>query len=316
MSLKKPRESYLRTTKLGRKIQSQGSYMAITLMLGSGLFMASVAATVKYLSDDIPVPEIVFFRNFTGGLIVLFILMRRKVNPLGNNRRVLMLRGVSGTLGVFMYFFAISNLVLADAVMLNRTSPFFVIILSSLFLHEPIRKLQIPALIIAMIGIICISRPRLDYSFFPAAIGLLSAVFAGTAYTTLRHLRHTDTPLVIVFYFTMVSSLSMIPIMALGFWETPDLHQIAVLLILGLLGLCGQHLMTMAYRFANAGEVAIYGYSSVIFAMMLGIIIWWEIPQYLSFVGAGAIIIAAYFNARSGFRQGLKEPTLQAQEIT
>ena len=296
------RSQDLKNSRLGTRIRSHDSYIAIVLMLGSGLFMASVAATVKYLSDDIPVFEIVFFRNFTGGLLVLAILLKRRINPLGNNRKVLVIRGVAGTLGVVMYFYAISNLVLADAVMLNRTSPFFVIILSSVFLHEKLKKLQVPALALAFVGILFISRPRLDVSFFPAAVGLLSAVFAGTAYTTLRHLRHTDTPFVIVFYFTMVSSLAMIPIMALGQWETPDPEQWAILLGLGLIGLAGQHLMTSAYRYANAGEVAIYGYSSVLFAMVLGIVLWREIPSSLSFAGAGCIITAAYLNARSSIR--------------
>ncbi len=305
----------LQNSRLGTKIRSHDSYIAIVLMLGSGLFMASVAATVKFLSDDIPVFEIVFFRNFTGGLIVLAILLKRGINPLGNNRKVLAIRGISGTLGVIMYFYAISNLVLADAVMLNRTSPFFVIILSSVFLHEKLKKLQIPALLLAFVGILFISRPRLDVSFFPAAVGLLSAVFAGTAYTTLRHLRHTDTPFVIIFYFTMVSSLAMIPVMALGQWETPDQQQWFILVGLGLIGLAGQHLMTTAYRFANAGEVAIYGYSSVLFAMALGIVLWEEIPSTLSFIGAGFIITAAYLNARSSI-QASHQKNVKSESIT
>ncbi|MCK4614280.1 MAG: DMT family transporter, partial [Thermoplasmata archaeon] len=263
---------HLLSNRISHSIRANGSYRAILLMLGSGLFMASVAACVKYLSDDIPVPEIVFFRNITGGILILAILAKRKVNPLGVNRRVLLLRGVCGTLGVFFYFYAISQLVLADAVMLNRTSPFFVVILSLVFLHERIRRLQVPALILAVLGIILITRPRLDYSFLPAAIALLSAVFAGAAHTTLRHLRHTDTPFVIVLYFTLVSSLSMIPLMAMGLWETPDPHQLAILLGMGLLGLGGQHLMTTAYRYAQAGEVAIYGYSHLIFSMILGMV--------------------------------------------
>ena len=191
----------LQNSKLGTRIRSHDSYIAIVLMLGSGLFMSSVAATVKLLSDDISVFEIVFFRNFTGGLLVLAILLKRRINPLGTNRRVLAIRGISGKIGVVMYFYAISSLVLADAVMLNRTSPFFVIILSSVFLHEKLKRLQIPAMGLAFVGIILISRPELDVSFFPAAVALLSAVFAGTAYTTMRHLRHTDTPFVIIFYF-------------------------------------------------------------------------------------------------------------------
>jgi len=286
---------------MGRRMRElKGSRKAILLMTGSGLFMATLAGLVKFLSSTIPTAEIVFFRNFISSLIILVILYKRKVNPLGVNRKVLIMRGIFGTLGIFFYFYSISRLVLADAVMLNKTSPFFVLIFSSLFLHEKLRRLQIPALLLAITGIVLISRPRLDYSFIPAAIGLLSAVFAGAAYTTLRHLRHTDTQFVIIFFFTGISSLSMLPLMLIWGWRTPDAFELSLLILMGLIGLAGQHLMTTAYRCTQAGEVAIYGYSNVIFALIIGLAFWNEVPGWLSLLGAVLIIAGGYLNARSG----------------
>jgi drug/metabolite transporter (DMT)-like permease len=193
-------------------------------------------------------------------------------------------------------------MVLADAVVLNKFSPFFVMVFSALFLGERMKRLQAPALLLAILGVMLISRPRLDYSFLPAASALLSALFAGAAYTTLRHLRHTDTPPVVVFYLTMVACISMIPLMLLGHWRTPDLEDAAFILAMGFFALVGQHLMTSAYRHAEAGEVAIYGYSNVIFALVLGVTFWGEIPDALSLAGASAIIAGAYLNARSAMR--------------
>ena len=285
--------------RLDHHLTHSGSARAVLLMLGAGFFMASMAATVKLVSDDVSVPEIMFFRNITGAVFIYIVLRRQGVSPLGVNRKVLLLRGVFGTTGLFFFFTAISSLTLADAVVLNKTSPFFVIIFSSIFLGERMRRLQVPALLLAVLGIVLIARPRFDYSYLPAAAALLSAVFAGAAYTTLRHLRHTDQPLVVVFALTMVASVAMLPLLALGYWTTPGPWELLVLLSVGVFALIGQYLMTTAYRHAQAGEVSIYGYSNVLFAMVLGILFWRELPGVLSMVGAGAIVLGAYVNARS-----------------
>jgi len=287
-------------TRLDSRSCRSGSCRAILMMLGAGFFMASMAATVKQLTDGMPVPEVLFFRNVTGAIMISVILAKRRISPLGNNRRVLLLRGAFGTLGLLFFFYAISNMALADAVVLNKFSPFFVIIFAALFLGERMKRLQLPALLLAILGLLFISKPRLDYSFMPAASALLSALFAGAAYTTLRHLRHTETPLVVVFYLTMVASLSMIPFMIYGFWKTPDFMDILLILAVGSFALVGQHLMTSAYRYAEAGEVAIYGYSNVLFALVLGIALWSEFPDALSLGGVALVISGAYLNARSG----------------
>ncbi len=283
-----------------------GSSRAVMLMLGAGLALASMAATVKLLAGDIPVPQILFFRNISGGVIILAILRKQGVSPLGVNRKVLLMRGSFGTLGLFFYFTAIAQLELADAVILNKTSPFFVIIFSSLFLGEKMKRLQIPAILMAICGIVLISPPKLDYSFLPALAALLSAVFAGAAYTTLRHLRLSDKPLVIVFYLTMVSSLAMIPLLLGGFWVTPDPFQLLVLCSVGLFALVGQFLMTTAYRHAQAGEVSIYSYSNVVFAMVLGAVFWKEKPEFFSILGALTVVAGAYLNAHSGLKASRK----------
>jgi drug/metabolite transporter (DMT)-like permease len=298
-----------------------GSRKAVLLMLAAGFFLSSMAATVKLLSDDVPVPQIIFFRNITGAVVILGILKKQGISPLGVNKKLLFLRGAFGTIGLFFFFSAIQGLTLSDAVVLNKTSPFFVILFSAAFLGEKMRKLQIPALGLAIFGIVLISQPRLDYSFLPAAAGLLSAVFAGAAYTTLRHLRHTDQPLVIVLALTVVASVAMLPFFALGYWKTPSPTEFLILCSLGLFALIGQFLMTTAYRHAQAGEVSIYGYSTVLFALVFGLVFWKEYPGALSLLGAAAIVIGAYINAHSGLKAGVGvsgkecEPLFQRRKL-
>ena len=115
-----------------------------------------------------------------------------------------------------MYFYAIDHLPLADAVVLNQLNPFFVILLAALFLGEKIKKLQIPAIVSALMGVLFIAQPQFDYAFLPAALGIASSIFAASAYTMIRHLRLTDTPNLIVFYFTGISTIITIPFITVG----------------------------------------------------------------------------------------------------
>ncbi|MGO1371443.1 MAG: DMT family transporter [Senegalia sp. (in: firmicutes)] len=267
----------------------------IILILLSALFFASMAATVKFL-DRIPVVEKIFFRNFLGLLVATYLIKKNKKKVLGNNKRLLIFRSIFGLLGVAAYFYALSNLPLADTVILNKMSPFFVLVLAAIFLGEKIKKLQFISLILAILGAGFVVKPEFDVSIIPYIIALLSAFFAGSAYTIIRHLRHTDSSETIVFYFTFISTVAMIPFMLAGQFVVPTLIEAIGFLGLGIFATTAQFLMTNAYRFAPAGELAIYTYTNIVFSTIIGIIIWSEIPDILSIIGGILIILAGFIN--------------------
>ncbi|EOC99928.1 DMT family transporter [Caldisalinibacter kiritimatiensis] len=270
----------------------------IILILLSALFFSLMAASVKSL-EGMPVPEKIFFRNLLGLIIASYIIVKNKKPLLGNNKKFLALRGLLGLCGVAAYFYALSNINLADAVILNKMSPFFVMVFSALFLGEKIKKPQVLALIIAVLGASFVVKPKFDSSVLPALIALLSAVFAGGAYTAIRHLRHTDAPETIVFYFAFFSTIAMIPFMLSGQFIIPNFTQILKLVALGVFATTAQFLMTNAYRYAPAGELSIYTYVNIVFSTMIGLIVWAEIPDSLSILGGFLIISAGYINYRS-----------------
>ncbi|MBS4535466.1 DMT family transporter [Clostridium sp. D2Q-14] len=270
----------------------------IILILLSALFFALMSATVKSL-HRFPVTEKIFFRNLLGLIVATYILIRNKKPIFGNNKKFLILRSIFGLLGVAANFFALSRLPLADSVMLNKMSPFFVLILSALFLNEKVKGAQIIALIFAILGASFVIKPEFNISLIPYIVALLSAFFAGTAYTIIRHLRHTDSSETIVFYFTFISTISMIPFMLSGQFIIPTGTEILGLLALGIFATIAQFLMTNAYRYAPAGELSIYTYTNIIFSTIIGLIIWSEIPGILSIIGGGLIILAGYTNYHS-----------------
>ncbi|SHK21169.1 DMT family transporter [Paramaledivibacter caminithermalis] len=267
----------------------------IICLLLSSFFFAVMGAAVKS-TPTIPIAQKIFFRNLVGVIITGIILIRDKENLIGSNIRLLTLRSIFGLLGVAANFYAISKLPLSDAALLNRMSPFFVILLSLVFLKEHVVKYQIYSMLIALLGASFIIKPQFDYTIIPALIGLLSASFAAAGYTCVRQLRIYSSPYKIVFFFCMFSCLTAIPFMLIGDFNYPNSKEFALLLLIGLSATAAQIFMTTGYKFAPASRLAIYGYANILFSAVLGIIIWGEFPDLLSVTGGIMIILGGLIN--------------------
>lgn len=264
----------------------------------SALFFSIMAVAVK-LTPNIPIVEKIFFRNIIGLVPILVTSYKTKISLKANNTKLIILRSLFGLLGIVSYYTALSLLNLADAVIINKLSPFFVLILSFIFLKEKITKKQIYALLLAITGALFVIKPSFNLSILPALIAVLSAFLAGCAYTTVRKLSETDEALTIVFYFSLSTTLITLPIMYFtNSFVIPSLQQLIILIILALSALIAQLFMTSAYRYAPAGELAIYTYSNIVFSIIFSVVIWSDLPDSLSLLGAALIILGGYINYR------------------
>ena len=182
----------------------------IFILLAFGFAMMS--AFVK-LSGDLPSFQKTFFRNITSCIIAFILILINKESFFGKleNQKILILRSVFGTLGIVFNFYAIDKLVLSDANMLNKLSPFFVIIFSALFLKEKINIKQGLAIIVAFIGALFIIKPQFNFDIIPSLIGILGAICAAVAYTCLRVLGGKEKYYTIVFYFSFFSTIAILP---------------------------------------------------------------------------------------------------------
>ncbi len=265
----------------------------------------SVMALFVKLSGDIPSIEKTFFRNLVSLIVAFILIVFHKESFFGKkeNQKYLLARSILGTLGIVANFYAIDNLVLSDSTMLNKLSPFFVIIFSYLFLKEKIKPTQVIALIIAFIGTLFIIKPGFSSNIMPSLIGLSSAVFAGSAYTFVRFLGGREKYYTIVFYFSFVSIVSLLPFM-IAIYKPLTLYQFACLLGAGAFASIAQFSLTIAYKYAPASDISIFDYSQIIFSALLSIIILKEIPDASSILGY-LLIISAYggifiYNYRKG----------------
>ncbi len=264
---------------------------SVVLMLGSALAFAFMGAMVKF-AGDLPVFEKVLFRNLVS-LLIAYLSIKKSGDLLfgkPENRKFLLARSLFGLSGVVLYFYSIDNMYLADSAMLNKISPFFVVIFAYFFLKEKISKIQIPGIILVFLASLLIIKPQFDLSILPALSGLGGAATAGAAYTLVRYLGGRENPSTIVFFFSLISVLGMLPIVALDF-VMPTFGEFLALLGTGCFAALGQFGLTYAYKYAPANEVAVYNYSHILFSAAVGYLFWSEVSDIYSIIG-GSIVIA------------------------
>jgi drug/metabolite transporter (DMT)-like permease len=270
-------------------------YRGIIYIVLSAFCFAFMNMFVR-LAGELPSVQKSFFRNFVAAGFAFMILLKDRVpfQCKKENLIYLLLRAVFGTMGILCNFYAIDHLVLADASMLNKMSPFFAVLFSFLVLKE---KVTVPqALIVAgaFIGSMFVVKPTfLNMDLIPSVIGLSGGICAGAAYTMVRKLgENGEKGPFIVFFFSMFSCVMTLP------WLIFDYHpmtamQLAMLLMAGLSAAGGQFSITAAYTCAPAKEISVYDYSQIIFAAFLGFVVFGQIPDILSWLGYGIICTMA-----------------------
>lgn len=262
-------------------------------MIIAAFSYAVVAAIVKSI-EGIPVYEKLFFRVAFGFVFMLCYTLKKEIPIRGVNHIGLVARGITGFIAAFFYYLSISKIFLADAVTISNLYPFIVIILSAIALKEKIRSFHIAASMLGFLGALMMIRPgftEINHYYFYA---LVAAVFTGITYTILKHVRKTDSCEVVVLYYSFISAVACIPFMLFLDFKVPTGLQLAQLISLGLAGSIYQWFVTSAYKYAPAGEVSIYSFSSIIFSCFIGIFFWNEAPAAITILGMVSIIAGAY----------------------
>ena len=268
-------------------------------------FGFSMMSVFVHLAGDLPVFQKAFFRNVVALIFVTGIMLKRKIGFVPDKKNVPALLGRSffGTVGLLCNFYAIDKLVLADANMLNKLSPFFAIVFSIFLLSERPTAVQVLSVFAAFVGSAFIIKPSLGgYAVFPAIVGATGGMGAGLAYTFVRYLGGKgENSFRIIFFFSAFSSLVCIPFMLADF-EPFSLKSLIFLICAGISASVGQFGITKAYVCAPAKEISVYDYTQVIFAALFGFLIFGQIPDFLSVIGycliCGAGIGMFFYNRK------------------
>ena len=255
----------------------------------AGFGFALMSLFVK-LSGDLPSIQKGFFRNIIAVFISLIPLIKhwRVINIPRNNTGwlVLISRSVFGTIGLVLNFYAIPHISLADSSIIQKLSPFIIIILSYIFFKEEMTRFQVFSIIIAFIGITLIIKPSGNNIISMGALAaLLGALCAGIAYTCVRYLgTHNISGEFIIFFFSSLSSLMLLPYLILDY-RTMTYYQLSMLLLAGISATIGQYGVTFAYKFAAAKNISVFDYSQVLFSGIFGYMFFGEFPDFQSLIG-------------------------------
>lgn len=276
------------------KIMKQ-KYKGIVLIILSAFCFALMSMFVR-LAGDVPSVQKSFFRNIVAAVFAAVILLREHTRPHLTRESwiCLLLRAFFGTLGILCNFYAVDRLVLADASILNKMSPFFAILCSYFVLKEKITPARMAIVLGAFVGSLFVIKPSFqNTSLLPALVGLLGGLGAGIAYTMVRKLGQLGVkgPF-IVFFFSAFSCLVTLPYLIFNYSPMTG-TQLLCLLLAGLSATGGQFTITAAYIYAPAREISVYDYSQIIFSSMLGFFVFGQTPDVWSIVGYVLIVSMA-----------------------
>ena len=255
------------------------------------LCFVGMGSLVKLLSENLPSQNVLFFRNLFGLLILLPLIFKLGIKTLkSDNLKWHFLRSLSGVSAMYCFFYALSELPLADAMLLKISAPLFIPIIALIWLSEHISLRAITAIMIGFLGVILVIKPTGTVHIASLA-GLMGGALAALAKVTIRRMSASEPTSRIVFYFGLISlTVSTIPMF--WYWVNPSSKEWMLLILLGGCGTLGQLFLTKAYLLAPASRIAPFTYSSILFAAIIGLVFWGEIITLLTVTGALLIIVA------------------------
>lgn len=275
----------------------------IGLKIFSVVFFVGMQSFIK-AAGQLPAGQIVFFRSFFAIFPILaFLAFQRELRTafFTRNPGSHIVRGLVGVSSMMLGFFALTRLPLPEAITLNYAQPLLVVVFSALFMGEHVRLYRWSAVVVGLVGVCIISWPKLtlftagealdNAEALGVAAALMSAGISAIAILLVRRLVHTEKTATIVLWFSLTASVAGLCSIPFG-WQALSTGQAASLVAAGFCGGAGQILMTQAYRYADMSTVAPFEYTSLLLGLVVGYVLFNDVPTAHMLVG-GAIVIGA-----------------------
>lgn len=264
-------------------------------MLVATVLFSVMQVLVKYL-DQYPFYELIFFRSIVSILICFVSLRKMKIPVLGNNKKLLVLRGLFGTASLCCFFYSLKHAPIGSVVTIVNIKPFLILIVGYLLLKEKVSPIQIFFFLISFLGIVMVKEFDAEMQLIPLLTTIGAAFFAAIAHTIVRMLRTTDHPLVIIFYFTVIAGPVVFPF-TLMYGKLPlELIDCLLLLSIGVITHFAQYFLTKAYQSDQVSRVSYFYYLGIVFAILFGVMIFDESYSYNTIYGLVAIVLGIVLN--------------------
>ncbi|MEM8894337.1 MAG: DMT family transporter [Bacteroidota bacterium] len=266
----------------------------IQFMLVASFTFTLMKVGVK-LIPHIPPIEIIFFRSIISFVISVLALKSQKVSIWGRNKPILIARGISGAIALFMYFTLLQKIPLATASTLQYLAPIFTSILGIFLLRERVKSLQWLFFFVSFTGILVVQGFDTRVSSLHLLLGISASLFMGLAYNFIRMLKTSEHSLVIILYFPLVT-LPIAGIISIFQWVTPEGFDWLILIGIGVLTQIAQYFMTRSYQNEEVNKVSIVNYTGLIYSLGFGFIIFGETFNLMTYCGMVLVIIGVVLN--------------------
>jgi drug/metabolite transporter (DMT)-like permease len=260
-------------------------FLGVVLIV-SAFFCVAVMSAFGKAASGVSTATISFFQSFISLVLFLPWTLRHGIADLKTTQLPLhVARALAGLLSQVLYFWAVKEMTLIDAVLLVNAAPLFIPLVAFLWNRTPITPAVGISLLVGFIGVVLIIKPGADLLTNPSAIVALSAaLFSAIALVSVNKLSGHNPPDTILFYYFFIASLATLPF-AIANWSTPTTHEWWLLLGVGVFMAVAQLLIILAYQHATASQIAPFNYSVVIFSGLIGWIVWNNTLDWVSGVG-------------------------------
>ena len=264
------------------------------MLVTTGLF-TSLDATAKYLSQDYPVPQVLWARFAFHLLFVsAFLGVRLSVTLRSQRIGLQLLRSLLMLITTGMFFFAVKSLPLADVVSIMFVGPLFVTALSVPLLRDYVGPRRWVAVGIGFLGALVIVRPGSGIMHGLAILPVLAA-FSHALYTiTTRQLANHDLPMTTLFYTAALGAVATTAVVPF-FWVTPDLSGWLLMALVGLFGAAGHLTLIKALGYASPVVVAPLSYLSLLWSIGFGFALFGHLPDTTTLLGAALIAASGIY---------------------
>ena len=269
------------------------------MLLGT-LFFSVMSVLAKLAGERLPTMELVLARVIVTLIMSWWVIKRNGIYPWGNNKKLLLLRGFAGFMGLSCYFYAIAHLPLADATVIQFCNPMLAALIAVFALKEQLRMLDVIAAVCSMAGVVLVAQPTFLFARgtpldqVAVGIGLVGAIFSAIAYVVIRRLGSTEHHMVVVFYFPLVTGPAALPILAIEGLVLPQGFEWLLLIGIGVAAQLGQIQITQGFKLETAGRASSVTYLQIVLAYTWGVLLFGEYPNAISILGAFLVLIGVF----------------------
>ncbi|WP_342638225.1 DMT family transporter [Orientia tsutsugamushi] len=274
--------------------------MKATLYILSAFGLGAMKASiVKSLNSTTPLSLVIFLQFFFCAIFFLPKIIRSRGKLILSQRYcALITRGLLGTAYWYCMFLSVNYLSLFNVSVLTNLSPIWVLLITGIFTDKSIKNDLFFLAIIGFIGCLLILKPSIDIINLGVIFGLFSGIFMALTIISIQNLLKTENSDRVLVYYFWISSFIMLPFLVNFNITQVSLKDWILLLVNALLMLLHQILLNKGLEIGLAAEMSILAYSSVLFSLILSVVIWQEIPDIFSIIGAIIIISSGVYIVR------------------